>query len=167
MGSRLRAYCEVEDIWQETLKRAWNARASHEWREMEAFQHWLLEIANNSILDAVRKMDAEKRGGGRRTRPIPGSESQSSAPGVVPHDSVTPSAIAMEREHEAARLAALAAVPEKHREVVRMFLIEELPIKMIAEKLEISESTAWERLRKGRLSYFRALNKGGGNPGRP
>jgi RNA polymerase sigma-70 factor, ECF subfamily len=167
MGRRLRAYCEVEDIWQETLKRAWNPRARHEWRGIEAFQHWLLEIAKNSILDAVRRMDAGKRGGGRRTKRIPGPESHSSGSGVVPHDSVTPSEIAMERERQAVRLAALAAVPARYREVVRMSLIEELPIKVIAESLEISESTARERLRKGRLSYFRALNRGDSNPGRP
>ncbi len=57
MGWRMREYCEPEDIWQETLARAWSAREAHHWRGSAAFRAWLLEIAI-AFIHAERRRNA-------------------------------------------------------------------------------------------------------------
>lgn len=160
MSKSLRSHCTAEDLWQETLAHAWSARDQHRWDGLAAFRAWIFEIARNRIRDAARSLDAKKRGGGRpaaRFSELASSQSTSTS-GLFPPDSVTPSRILMHAERAAAIEKALAALPRELEAVVRMHVVEELTMEVIAERLGISLSAAWRRFRKGSEIYSRMLS---------
>ncbi len=160
MSKSLREYCSPEDIWQETLTRAWNAREAYRWQGSAAFRAWLFEIARNCIHDTVRRIEADKRGGGRPAKRLSALSSQpsSSDSGMHPPDSVTPSRILMHAERAAAMERALASLPPELESVVRMHLLEELTMKVIAERLGIGVGAAWRRFRKGTELYSKQMS---------
>ena len=159
MSPSLRAECTPEDIWQETLASGWSARASHRWTGVAAFRAWLFEIARNRIRDAARKMKSQKRGGGKPAVRLSASDTgrSSAFEQGLPHDSSTPSRIVMHAERAAAILEALAALPPELEAVVRMHLVEELTMEVVAARLGIGISMAWRRFRKGSEIYSKAL----------
>ncbi|MCE9635318.1 MAG: RNA polymerase sigma factor [Planctomycetes bacterium] len=159
MGPRLRAACEPEDIWQETLAAAWRDRAQHTWTSRDAYRAWVLEIARNRIRDASRRLSAEKRGAGHaadRIEDLRASDSGSLAD-VLPADSVTPSRIASHHERARLILRALDALPEDVEAVVRLHVLEERPMESVAAELDIHLSAAWRRFRRGAVLYRDAL----------
>ena len=171
MSKALREHCTPEDIWQETLARAWAGREKYRWQGSAAFRAWLFEIARNRILDAVRRMGAEKRGAGRKGERISegSSPSSSSASGLNPPDSATPSRILIHAERAAAMQRALAALPPELEPVVRLHLLGELTMEQVAERLGIGVSVAWRRFRKGMELYSKLLagwESGGSSAGR-
>jgi RNA polymerase sigma-70 factor, ECF subfamily len=159
MSKALREHCTPEDIWQETLARAWAARATHRWQGSAAFRAWLFEIARNRIRDVVRGMETEKRGSGRPDKRISDhhSELSSSFAGQLPPDSVTPSKLLMHAERAAAIERALSALPPDLEPVVRLHLLEELTMEVVAKRLGIGVSAAWRRFRKGSELYAKLL----------
>ena len=169
MSRSLRDHCSPEDIWQETLVQAWNARAEHRWQGSAAFRGWLFQIARNRIRDAVRRIEAEKRGAGRPGKRLSELESQlsGSASAVLPPDSVTPSRILVHAERAAAMERALGSLPPDLEPVVRMHLFEELTMEVIAKRLGIGVSAAWRRFRKGAELYSRGLSEWESAGGRP
>jgi RNA polymerase sigma-70 factor, ECF subfamily len=164
MGRSLRDRCSPEDIWQETLTQAWKARGEHQWQGKTAFRAWLFEIARNRIRDAARRMKTEKRGAGRPDDRIadPGNGQSSSHRSPEPPDSVTPSRVLMHAERVAAMERALSALPPELADVVRLHLLEELPMIEVARRLEIGVSMAWRRYRKAVELYTRLLSDGPG-----
>ena len=161
MSKSLRVHCPPEDLWQETLVLAWRDRAQHCWQGSAAFRAWLFEIARNRIRDAARRIEAEKRGAGRRVAhfsELRGSQSGSLS-ALLPPDSVTPSRICLHVERASAMEKALAALPPELEPVVRMHLLEGLSMALIAERLGIGLSAAWHRFRKGSKLYARNLSE--------
>ena len=160
MSKSLREHCAPEDIWQETLAQAWSARKQHQWQGKAAFRAWLFEIARNRIRDAVRRIETEKRGGGRAEQRFvaPASEPASSDLDLQPPDSVTPSRIAMHAERAAAMQRALAALPPEVEPIVRLHLLEEVTMEEVARQLGISVSSAWRRFRRGVELYSKAMS---------
>jgi RNA polymerase sigma factor (sigma-70 family) len=155
MSKRLRAHCSADDIWQETLSQAWASRAQHRWESVSAYRAWLFEIARNRIRDAARHLETEKRGEGRpasRFSELGGTPSASIS-AMLPADSVTPSRNAMHAEHVSAMQRALAELPPDLEPVVRMHLLEDLTMEVVAERLQIGVSAAWRRYRKGAEIY--------------
>ncbi len=151
MKPSLREHCPPEDIWQETLAHAWRDRAQHQWKDLATFRAWIFEIARNRIRETARNMTAQKRDAGR-SRPRrfdPSTGTSSSASFVGPADSVTPSRILARGERGAAVEQALSQLPPEVREVMRLYVIEELPMDTVAERLGLSVSAAWRRFRAG------------------
>jgi RNA polymerase sigma factor (sigma-70 family) len=159
MSKSLQSQCTAEDIWQETLAAAWTARDRHRWQGLAAFRAWIFEIARNRIRDAARNVQAEKRGGGRPAARFSElkSSGSSSFSRMLPPDSATPSRLLMHAERAAAMQKALAALPPDLEPVVRMHLVEELTMEVIAKKLGIGISAAWRRFRKGSELYTRLI----------
>ncbi len=160
MSKSLRAQCSAEDIWQETLADAWSARGQYRWRGSAAFRAWIFEIARNRIRDAARNLETEKRGAGRAAARFSemGSGQSSALSRLLPPDSVTPSWILIHAERAAAMEKALAALPPELEPIVRMHLLEDLTMEVIAERLGIGVSTAWRRFRKGSEIYSSMLS---------
>jgi RNA polymerase sigma factor (sigma-70 family) len=159
MSRRLRDHCAPEDIWQETLAHAWRDRDQHAWRGAPAFRAWLFEIARNRIREAARSLATDKRGSGRAAARFSemGATPSVSISGLLPADSVTPSRILAHGEKAAAMRAALDGLPPELEPIVRMHVLEELPMEAIAESLGIGVSAAWHRFRKGSVLYARRL----------
>ena len=166
MSRSLRERCSPEDVWQETLAHAWRDRALHRWKDERAFRAWLFEIARNRIREAARALATDKRGAGRVERRA-ADLSQSFGSGLHPADSLTPSRACVRGERREAVEQVLAELPLELGEVVRLHLIEQLPMETVAGRLGIGLSAAWHRFRKGaevcarRLSGWAADGAGG------
>lgn len=171
MSKQLREHCSAEDIWQETLTHAWRDRAQHRWTGAAAFRAWLFEIARNRIRETARNATTAKRGGTQRTsrfselRPqaAHGDAGSVSISANLPLDSQTPSRIVSREEKVATTQEALAELPPELRDIVRMHVIEELTMEVIAERLGIGLSAAWHRYRKGMELLSRRLRSGAGD----
>jgi RNA polymerase sigma factor (sigma-70 family) len=158
MGALLRQRMSAEDLWQETLLHAWRDRGRHEWRGLLPFRNWLLEVAENRIRDAADREGAQKRGGGEAGEPLAaGSRGSGLGPGERIFASTTPSRHAQHCEQAELLRAALAALPELSREVVRRRLFEEQGLDEIAAALGISHAAVKHRLRKGVALYRERL----------
>lgn len=160
LGPELRKRLEPEDIWQETLLKAWAARADFEWRGPSAFRGWLLRIAERCIDDQSDRLRTQKRGA-ELTVPLraPGDGSASGAGAPEPFGSTTPSRIAAERERARAMEAALAGLPDEYREVVRLRLVEDVTAGEVGSRLGIGESAVRHRFRKGAELYRAKLRE--------
>jgi len=169
MSRSLRDHCSPEDIWQETLTHAWRDREQHVWKGHAAFRAWLFEIARNRILEAARSLSADKRGGGRAAARFSelGATPSMSISALLPADSVTPSRIVAHGERAAAMSRALAGLPAELEPIVRMHLVEELPMETVAERMGIGVSAAWHRYRKGSEAYARLLSSLSDDASRP
>ena len=74
-----------------------------------------------------------------------------------PVGSTTPSRVALHGENARQMHEALAALPSEFREVLRLRLFEELPLREVADYLGISMSTARRRLLSGAKEYRKEL----------
>jgi RNA polymerase sigma factor (sigma-70 family) len=162
MSAALQRQLSPEDIWQDALLHVWRDRAQCRWSGVRAFRAWVLSIIDNRIRDAADRIQAAKRGGGRP--PVMFSalerstaEQSGTAAFAGPAGSTTPSRVAIYREQAAAMHAALAELPDKSREIVRLRLFEQLPLREIAERVGIDASAVRRRLREGAELYQNRL----------
>lgn len=154
---RLRRHVAVEDIWQDTLCLAWRCRDQHQWRGLAAYRAWLLSIARNRIRDAARSVGREKRGGKAATKPFSVLAGNGSVSALLPPGSTTPSRVAAHQERSQAMRKALAELEPPLQVVVWLRLFEELPMRVVAERLNLPLSTAKVRLLRGIKGYRRSL----------
>ncbi|MBL8729953.1 MAG: sigma-70 family RNA polymerase sigma factor [Planctomycetes bacterium] len=160
LGPKLRGTVSVEDIWQETLWCSWRDRDQHEWRGLSTWRVWLLSIARNRVRDAGRMWGRAKRGGEHHTAPFSTMLSeQESVSSMLPPGSTTPSRVAGFRERAHAMELALQGLEPDLRTVVHLRLFEEVPMREVAEQLQLSLSTAKERLLRGVTSYRQRLRQ--------
>lgn len=163
MSAALRSQITPEDIWQEALLHAWRDRARLEWRGLRAFRTWLLTIIDNRIREVADCLAAQKRGAGRPAALFsalrPEGVGGNGALGPDIPQSTTPSRIALHREQAEAIRTALVALPDELREVVRLRLIEQLPIEEIAARIGIGPAAVRHRFRRGAELYAARLRQ--------
>ena len=157
MSPALQREASAEDIWQETLWIAWRDRERHDWRGVRAFRAWLLGISRNRVRTLAEYITAQKRGGGDVTLRLGSSGGSSGF--LMPFGSTTPSRVAWHGERAAMIRAALAEVPENLERVVRLRLLEELPMQEVADRLGIGLSTAKKHFAVGAALYAVKLEK--------
>lgn len=156
LSDRVRAQVSPEDVWQETLWCSWRDREQHDWRGLSAWRAWLLSIAHNRVRDLGRTLGRTKRGGDHQIAPF-SLLTQDSVSALLPPGSTTPSRVAGLRERANAMQQALAELEPDLREIVRLRLFEEVPMREVAARLELPLSTAKERLLRGVTRYRNAL----------
>lgn len=130
----------AEDIVQEVFLRAF--RSLHQLRDESAARGWLLTIARNEFMRAVRKTS-------------PASLS------IEPPDPETVTAelnVPLLDQQEWVGVA-LEQLPEEFRLVLLMFYFEELSYAEIAEQLNIPLGTVMSRLSRGRSHLKQALER--------
>ncbi len=159
LGPKVRLEVSVEDIWQETLWMAWRDRQQHEWVNLTKYRGWLLGIARNRVLEVVRNIGRQKRGGLVRTQQMSSLGGPESVAGYLPPQSTTPSRVASNLERARCLERALLAVDEPLREVVRLRLFEERTSQESATELGIPLSTAKDRFLRGTRQYRDALRR--------
>ncbi len=130
---------DVEDIVQETWVRAFENLQRYS--DRFSFRSWVIGIAQNVLLEALRK---DVRRASDRARFEEGS-GLSQCP-----DSITSISRAAARDDSFARLLALILeLPEDERALLLMHGLEDRPLASVAERLEINEEAArkrWQRL---------------------
>ncbi len=150
LGADLRASCEVDDIIQETLLRAWRDIEQFRYRAPGSFMSWLASIADHVIIDAARYGDRERR---RAAAVVPLSQAPEAA------DTRTPSRLLAQKEGAAALLDRLNALPEDYRQAILLAKIEGLSTAELAERLGKSREAAALLLHRA-VKRFRALSEG-------
>lgn len=154
MGERLKSRTTVEDIFQEVQLRAWRSRLGFEWRGLKSFRSWLLTIADNVIVDEVRKLDS-----GPLLSELAGPAATESAAFAGPVGTTTPSRVLSWREQKQIMQAVLDSLPEDLREVVWLRHFNGFEIAHVAQRLGIGESAVRHRLRKGLELYHSRLER--------
>ncbi len=123
LGTRLRHQVEVEDIFQDSVLRAFQSMDRFQWKGEHALFSWLATVVEYVIRDLTRWS-------GRRPE-VP-LESDPVAGGA------SPSKI-MQREERFDRLdRALQSLTEDHREVIRLSRVKKLPVEEIARRMDRS-----------------------------
>ncbi|SRR5690606_13391608 len=131
---------EAEDALQDALYKAW--RALPQFRHEAAFSTWLWQIVRRTSLDRIRRAPA-----------LAFDET------LHDHDPAGDPAWRWEqaeRRHEV--FAALNRLPIAYRTVLTLFYVEELPIREIAEVLELPVGTVKTQLHRARKALRRALS---------
>ncbi len=120
LGTHLREYVEVDDVLQEAYARAFQSLGTFRDQDERSFRRWLRRIAENVILEIVRRQ--------RRDQVV---FLERDVPSADPSPSKT-----VRREERFDRFQdALRKLPPDYREVVLLSRIEGLRIKEIAQRM--------------------------------
>ncbi len=120
----LDSWDSAEDVAQETFIRLWERRET--WGLDGSIRGLLFRIARNAAIDVRRQRSADER---------------ASAHVPEPADAGQPDDLAEGQELEAAIAEALAALPERRREVFILVRHHGLTYKEVAEALDLSAQT--------------------------
>ncbi len=142
--TRWQALFAVDDVMQQTYTDAFLGIGQFEARGEQAFRAWLTTLAKRNLLDALKMLGAEKRGGKfKRLDPRTTNDSLVMLHDMLQAGSSTPSRRAARTEASAALESAIALLPEKHQQVVRMYDIQGRPVEDVATALQRSPGAVY------------------------
>lgn len=150
MPASLARVLAAEDLLQETFFEIVRSIRSFAPIGPHAFERWLITIADNRLIDAIRAGAAAKRGGG--WGPAIADPHQSHAASLyelVCVDSCSPSRVAATAEMETAIAQAIARLKEDYRDAVRMRFLENLDISEVARRMGRSVWSAHKLCARG------------------
>lgn len=136
---RWQAVLSVDDVMQETYIDAFLDVGRFDPRSPEAFTAWLLTIARRNLVDALRMLDAEKRGRNRRqAQPRPMQASLTLLYERIAGSRSTPSQHAAREEVVAALRRAVSDLPPAYRTVIELYDLDCRPVDDVAGLLQRS-----------------------------
>lgn len=118
---------DVDDVVQESYLRVWRAHARHPIQSAKAF---LFQIARRLAIDAVRHA---------RVSPIETGRDSDLSAVLAPETDAAHAVTQQERKRHL--VEAVASLPNRYREIVILRKFEELPQRVVAERLGLSERT--------------------------
>ncbi len=136
----------AEEIMQESWLAVW--RSADTFRGASSVRGWILGVARRKAHDRLRRA-------GPATVALDGEEAPDPADAGA---DVEAEVLAAAGHREI--LTAIGALPRRHREVVHLALVEELPYPEIAEVLGIPVGTVKSRMSKARARLAGALRRG-------
>jgi len=137
------------DLTAETFAQAFEGRRRCRASTDEEVAAWLFGIARHVLLRSLRRGKAERRALTRLGIEVPSLE---------PDDLVRVIELAGLDELRGAVARELGALPEEHREALRLRVVEELPYDDVARQLAITEPAARARVSRGLRAIGRALD---------
>jgi RNA polymerase sigma-70 factor, ECF subfamily len=130
---RWQSVLSVEDVMQETYIEAFLDVAHFEPREEGSFTAWLSTLAKRNLVDALRMLEAEKRGKHRRAvQARPGDDSMGALYTELVCSNSTPSRQAARNEAGNSLLRAITQLPAIYRTVVEMYDLEQRSVDDVA-----------------------------------
>lgn len=160
---RWQALLSVDDVMQQAYADAAVGIGQFTSLHDGAFAKWLITIAERSLGNALKALEAEKRGGDRRRIIAESDESYVALLDVLAQTTTTPSRVSARNEAHVALRRAIGQLPDAYASVVRMYDLEGRPIGEVAHALGRSEGAVYmlrarahERLHEimGRTSEF-------------
>lgn len=127
----------AEELAQEAFITAWNRLP--ELRDLTRFRSWLCGIVRNHARTARRHAERHIPDLGRRSELV-----DTAADRPTPLDHI------IDGEQQRQLSCAIDELPDSYREPLVLFYGEQLPVREIAELLEVSEQTVRQRLSRGR-----------------
>lgn len=141
LSTRWQALLSVDDVLQHTYVEAILAIRKFVSRGGHAFGLWIRKLAEHHVIDAIRALEADKRGGAAHR--IESGSPDASLAALLERltglpTQTTPSQGAVRRELHDALDRALARLPEHYRRVVQRYDLEGRPIDEVAAELQRS-----------------------------
>lgn len=125
-----------DDILQQTYADAMRDIRKFKLDDRSSFAAWLLIIAKHNLLDAIKMLEADSRGGNqRRIEPAGSDESFIALYDMLSASSTTPSRLAARNEIKNAIQQAVGKLPDAYRQVVSMYDIEGRSVQEVADAL--------------------------------
>jgi len=122
-----------EDVLQETFTDAFLDIRQFKPGPGSVFLAWLTTLATRNLFDAIRMLEADKRGGNmRRVTPGGSDESYAGLMEKLGGTVTSPSGRAARDEAKAALDQAISKLPDHYCRVVRMYDLEERPLEEVA-----------------------------------
>jgi RNA polymerase sigma-70 factor, ECF subfamily len=145
---------EARDAAQESFVRAWGAVATFD--SAQPFTPWLLRIARNHCIDLIRR----RLPAGRRV------ELDAAGDGEQRTELADGDAIRADDQLERVQLsrtleAAVQRLPDRYREVVHLFHVEQMSYKDIAASMEVPIGTVMTWLYRARAQLRQELQQRG------
>jgi RNA polymerase sigma-70 factor, ECF subfamily len=160
---RWQSVLSVDDVMQQTYTDAFLDIKGFVLVGGDSFGAWLMKLAQCNLVDALRMLEAEKRGEGRRPITPPNSDdSCMSLYESLMATSSTPSRQAARDEALAALNAALEQLPDDYRHVVQMYDLEGRPVEEVARVLQRSPGAVF-MIRKRAHCRLRRIIGGNGS----
>jgi RNA polymerase sigma-70 factor (ECF subfamily) len=130
---RWQSLLSADDVMQQTGIDAFLRIKSMRADDEDAFCGWLYRLASNNLIDAIRRLEADKRPPAYRRIDAPGSPSTRTLhESIFGVDSDTPSRVVAGRESEQLLQAAFERLPPAYREVVQLYDLQAMPIQEVA-----------------------------------
>ncbi len=151
MGLRMRQLVDVDDIVQESLLRILQSIARFDHRTEGSFRHWLSRCVEREVIDSARRLEAQKRGGGK-VHPLSDYEGDMTMVSIPRQEGPTASAILYGKELEERFEGALLELKENQRELIILRQLCGMSFEEISEATGSKEGTV-------RKTFARALEK--------
>jgi len=141
--SILRDRAAAEDLAQEVFVKLWQALPRYDGRAQ--LSTWIYAITRNAAVSALRSR--------RRTVSLSDAEVQAEVEGIAREPAGSPGDAALRRRIE--------ALPEKQRQAVTLYYLDERPVDEVAAMMGIPVNTAKTHLHRARASLAAALGAAG------
>jgi RNA polymerase sigma-70 factor (ECF subfamily) len=133
----------MDDVMQQTYAEAVVNIHRFEYRGQGSFAAWLTQLARYTLLDAVRMLEADKRGGNRARVQPTRDDSCANLFDMLCQTMGTPSRYAARHEASAAILDAVDQLPPPQKQVVEMYDLQGRPVAEVAAALGRSEGAVY------------------------
>jgi RNA polymerase sigma-70 factor, ECF subfamily len=136
----LREMHTAEDILQQTYVQAFRNIGGRQFAAPERFWAWMRTIAQNCLLDELRRIKRKKRGAGHANAAL-GNDSESPLIeflGLADEAAITPSRAVSRKETLQAVQVALAQLCEDYRTVLTLYVLEGLDLAEVAARMDRS-----------------------------
>ncbi len=143
LGEGLRSRVEVDDLLQETLLRAFRSIEQFRGNDDDALRGWLAGIAHHAVADRARRLTAGKADYRREVsldaKAFGASCDSSPTPVEALSRQTSPSRMLRREERLERLLQAIQTLSPNHRQVILLTLIERLPAREVALRMDRSE----------------------------
>lgn len=133
----------MDDVMQQAYAEAVVSIGRFENRGEGSFAAWLTQLARCTLIDAVRMLEADKRGGDRKRIQASREDSCSNLFDMLCQTMGTPSRYAAKHEAARAVLHAVEQLPPPQRQVVEMYDLGGKPVSEVAAALGRSEGAVY------------------------
>lgn len=138
---------DVDDVVQESYLRVWKTLAAQPILSVKSF---LFQVARRLAIDAVRHDRASPIDAGRELAALNVALDEPDAAATLTH-----------AELKAHLVTAIANLPDRYREIVIMRRLDELPQKVVADRLGLAERTVETLLARGIKKVAKSLRQQG------
>ncbi|MFO0872944.1 MAG: sigma-70 family RNA polymerase sigma factor [Phycisphaerales bacterium] len=158
--ARWRALVGEDDVIQQACADALLAIGTFTHRGEGSFGAWLGTLARHNLLNTIRMLEADKRGGRARRVTSP-DESRDALIDTIAPDLSTPSRAVARSEARAALEAAIAGLPQPYRRVVEAYDLSGLDIASVARELGRSVGATFMLRARAHRVLAAAMGSGG------
>ncbi|UCF33523.1 MAG: sigma-70 family RNA polymerase sigma factor [Phycisphaerales bacterium] len=132
---RWQSVLSEDDVMQQTYSDAFTDIGNFDPEGDGSFSGWLCRLAQCNLKDAIRMLQAAKRGGRVNRVEIDLAESSRMLVGMLTASGMSPGSYAAGKEAEALLAQAMAQLPSTSQIAVRMFDLEGRDVKVIAQQV--------------------------------